>query len=539
MDKRLLTGLSIVILMFSILWWARRDVAPPCLNADEVAYAYNAYSLMKTGSDEHGNFMPLRLVSFNDFKMPLYSYTLIPFFWAFGTGDEVIRLPNYFISILSLVGLFLLTRQLTKSITTSTVVGLILASTPWFLFLSRQAHESILVMLFAVWGIYFAQRFKTELSARDALLSLACGVLASFSYHTGRLVVLLITGYLFYLLFLRYRSKKIPGSVFALWSSGMVLIGLCLLGIEGIYGAARVQSLFLTSSIGFSLKINSLIQAFPVRIIFNKLTVGLYEFLNHYVNHFSFPFFNGSLEDNVRFGYPDIHALSFVFFVMAFVGIVTRLQKKPQTTDIFLCIFLFTAPLLSAMTWTQPSFGRSHLMLLPLVYFSGMGLVWSVQRLKKHYVGWIILTGLTGIVLLEYIFGYSVMYWVYPKQAHVIRSWQCGYKELLTTFKSDIDQKKHVYMTARHGQPYIYYLWYLKYDPSTYQKNASYTEADEYGFSQVERFDKYVFNLPASKDDPDTLYIGYPDEMSDVVSQSKEIKLGTESIFIIHDPAKN
>lgn len=536
--KKLLVGLGIVLVVFSALWWFRSSVTPPCLNADEVAYAYNAYSIMKTGHDEHGNFLPLRLVSFNDFKMPMYSYVLIPFFWIFGTADEVIRLPNYLISVSMLVGLFLLARRLTRSIVTSTVVGVILASSPWFLFLSRQAHESLLVMLFAVWGIYFADRYRSSYHAKDAFASFLCGVLAAFSYHTGRLVVLSIAGYISYLTFVRYRTKGVSGRVFTLWLSGMALVGLFLLSIDGIYGAARVQSLFLTSSIGFSLKINALIQSFPVRVIFNKLTVGLYEFLNHYVNHFSFPFFNGSLEDNVRFGYPDIHALSFAFFVMALVGIVIRLQKKPQTTDIFLCIFLFTAPLLSAMTWTQPSFGRSHLMLLPLVYFSGVGLVWSVERLKKHYVGWIILIGLTGIVLLEYIFGYSVMYWVYPKQAHVIRSWQCGYKELLTTYGDDMSQKKSVYMTARHGQPYIYYLWHLKYDPATYQKNASYTDADEYGFSQVESFDKYNFSLSASKDDPDSLYIGYPDEMSDVVSQSKEIKLGTESIFMIHDPAE-
>ncbi|KXK09107.1 MAG: hypothetical protein UZ21_OP11001000160 [Microgenomates bacterium OLB22] len=175
-------------------------------------------------------------------------------------------------------------------------------------------------------------------------------------------------------------------------------------------------------------------------------------------------------------------------------------------------------------------------MIIPLAYFGGVGIVRAITYLKKSYVGVSLLTFFAGFIVLESVFAFSMYYWHYPAQAHVIRSWQCGYKELFTTYGEELKMKEHVHMTSRHGQPYIYYLWYLKYDPATYQKNASYTGADEYGFSQVKSFDKYVFSLPASKNDPESLYIGYPDEMSDNLSQSKEIKLGTESIFEVYDP---
>ncbi|KXK09108.1 MAG: hypothetical protein UZ21_OP11001000161 [Microgenomates bacterium OLB22] len=355
-----LAGIGVVMFLFSFLWWFRSTVTPPCLNADEVAYAYNAFSIMKTGSDEHGNFLPLRLVSFNDFKMPMYSYVLVPFFWILGTADHVIRLANYFIGALLLIGLFFLTRRLTRSNVISIVVGILLASAPWYLFLVRQAHESVLVMLFAVWGIYFADRFREELRGWQAAGALLCGALAAFSYHTGRLIIVLITTYLFYLLVTNFKAKKVSGRSVVMWTSLMALLGVALLAIELLHGAARVQSLFLTSSVGFSLKINSLLQDFPVRIVFNKLTVGVYEFINHYVNHFSFPFLNGSLEDNVRFGYEDIHAFSYVAFIAALGGIVASF-KKIKPTEVLLLILLLTSPVVSALTWTQPALGRSIL----------------------------------------------------------------------------------------------------------------------------------------------------------------------------------
>ncbi|HSW75705.1 MAG TPA: hypothetical protein VLG50_01565, partial [Candidatus Saccharimonadales bacterium] len=52
---------------------------PGSLNQDEAAIGYNAYSILKTGADEHGKFLPLSLQSFGDWKLPVYEYIDIPF----------------------------------------------------------------------------------------------------------------------------------------------------------------------------------------------------------------------------------------------------------------------------------------------------------------------------------------------------------------------------------------------------------------------------------------------------------------------------
>ena len=50
---------------------------PPALNADEAAFGYNAYSLVETGKDEHGNAWPIHFQSFNDYKPGFYFYLVL------------------------------------------------------------------------------------------------------------------------------------------------------------------------------------------------------------------------------------------------------------------------------------------------------------------------------------------------------------------------------------------------------------------------------------------------------------------------------
>ena len=40
---------------------ARLDKVPPALHQDEAYNGYDAYSILKTGRDHHGNFLPIAL----------------------------------------------------------------------------------------------------------------------------------------------------------------------------------------------------------------------------------------------------------------------------------------------------------------------------------------------------------------------------------------------------------------------------------------------------------------------------------------------
>src|SRR3989344_2349994 len=89
---RLLIGaliiLALLLRVFSL------DKYPSGLNADEAAIGYNSYSIIKTGKDEYGQFLPLNFKSFGDYKPGLYFYFAIPFVATFGLNEWAARLPS-------------------------------------------------------------------------------------------------------------------------------------------------------------------------------------------------------------------------------------------------------------------------------------------------------------------------------------------------------------------------------------------------------------------------------------------------------------
>ncbi|KKP71151.1 MAG: hypothetical protein UR68_C0037G0007 [Candidatus Roizmanbacteria bacterium GW2011_GWA2_35_19] len=124
----------------------------------------------------------------------------------------------------------------------------------------------------------------------------------------------------------------------------------------------------------------------------------------------------------------------------------------------------------------------------------------------------------------------------YPKRAVVTRAWQCGYRELADYVKSNYNNFDKFYITRKNGQPYIYFLFYFKYLPSEYQKQAVLTPPDEYGFGQIKEFDKFYFELPSTKDINKSVIIGYPDDFEeDEKPYLKEIKVGPETMFMIKE----
>src|SRR5882672_5344130 len=77
-SKTVLSLLFILLLAAVLRLWQLGSV-PPSPDWDEAALGYNAYSIMQTGKDEYGKFMPIVLQSFDDYKPALYMYFIMPF----------------------------------------------------------------------------------------------------------------------------------------------------------------------------------------------------------------------------------------------------------------------------------------------------------------------------------------------------------------------------------------------------------------------------------------------------------------------------
>ena len=120
--------------------------SPPCFNADEASFGYNAYSILKTGKDEYGTLLPLRLKSFGDYKLPLYTYLSVPFIAVFGLNEFGTRALNIFLSFLLPFAVYLLAVELFKSKRAGIIAAFLMSVSLGLHIVSRHAHEAYLAV---------------------------------------------------------------------------------------------------------------------------------------------------------------------------------------------------------------------------------------------------------------------------------------------------------------------------------------------------------------------------------------------------------
>src|SRR3990172_7176132 len=101
--KKTLILLFLVLLLAFVLRYFKIGNYPATLYGDEQAFAWNAYNILKTGSDEYGLRLPLEFRSFDDYKSPLPVYLLVPFFKVSGMNAYSIRLPVVIFSTLTVM----------------------------------------------------------------------------------------------------------------------------------------------------------------------------------------------------------------------------------------------------------------------------------------------------------------------------------------------------------------------------------------------------------------------------------------------------
>src|SRR3989338_5994195 len=181
--------LAAIILISSVLRLYKLDTIPPSLYWDEVSLGYNAYSILATGHDEHGRFLPLtNFAAFGDYKPPGYIYAAVPSVAIFGLNEFAIRFPSALFGILTVLLTYILAKKLFEKENLAQLSALLLAISTWHIGLSRGAFEGNLALFFSTLGIYLFIKFAKD----NALFIYFCAtafLVAVYTFTGHRLFV--------------------------------------------------------------------------------------------------------------------------------------------------------------------------------------------------------------------------------------------------------------------------------------------------------------------------------------------------------------
>ncbi len=500
---------------------------PPLL-WDEASLGYNAYSLVKTGRDEYGQQLPLILKSFGDYKPGLYAYLAIPFVAVFGLTELAVRLPSVIFGALTPIFLYFLLKEILRDEDISFWAAFALAFLPAAIHFSRGAWEVNVMTAFLVLGSYFwGKVFLVKTRKKGQLfLWLALGsfsfVLALLTYQGAKMLVPLL--FLAVILFWGGSSWRFTarssllhrwwhlfrlGKTFNFWFFFLFVFSVFWYSIS-FYGPAKnrlkVMSLFSyrrpKNEIVKILQGNNLSNqnSWRFRLFYGRWLATGRAFLDRYLNYFSprFLAFSGDW-NNPRHSAPYFGVIGHLNYLLFLLGLAFFLAQKHPLTEYFFLFWLLLAPLPAALSRDIVSGVRSLPLVVPLAVFIGYGFSFIFQQIasflaKERQIAW---SRPWLKMAFLFLWGLDFLYWGDLYFVHMVirkpKEWLFGYKAAAETIIAHKNKTRHILMTNFYGQPYIYYLFYSRYPPKHYQRQAKLT-ANAFGdVGRVEKIDNLRF----------------------------------------------
>jgi len=504
--------LIIILFLAALLRFYQITNVPPSTQWDETAIGYNAYSILKTGRDEYGQFLPLVFKSFGDYKPGLYIYLTVPSVAIFGLNELAVRIPSALAGIASVWLIYLVSLLLFKKKPLALFISFALAMSPWQMHFSRGGWEANLALFLVLLGLL--SFLKAEKKPKYLYPSAIAFGLSFLSYQGSKVFVpLLLLGLLIFF-FKKIKTLSIKSIIISLFLLFLVASPSFLTILT--WGGGRLKTMSLFSYPRSENEIQHILNKDNNNLFYFNLfhSEGLSfvtRFVERYFNHFSgrFLFFEGDWS-SLRHG-PSYNGVLYLFdFFLILFGLYFLVRLNTRESK-FIWFWLFIAPLPAAITRDSIQGVRSLNMVLPLMILVGCGFyqlfLW-LQKQKKLF-------SVCFSLLLVVFYLFSVAYYLeqyfyhYPLQSS--KDWQYGYQQIIQKVYPLRNNYQKIVFTSEYGQPYIYWLFYGQYPPSDYQAKARLTENPSGDVGKVEKLDNVEFrsvNFDGDKNLSKSLLIG-------------------------------
>lgn len=511
--------IAVALLAGAGLRVARLDKIPPALAQDEACDGYDAYSILKTGRDHHGNFMPIVMQGFNDYRMPLFQYSLVPLVGAFGLKPAVVRLGAALWGIVDLVALAI-AAGLMFGWPGAAAAAILGAFMPWHLELSRYGIEataasatiSAAMTSFLMW-LRRRRDFWLLLSAVSFGLSL-------YAYAITKPLLPLLLGLIAILYWRELKQSKIK----AVLALSIILVMALPQAVMFISNGTRMQEEYRHLSLLSPDSICMGCDSQQTKLAMNSIP---YLLMANFASSFtpSFLFLNGDRGDHwtmlhpPNFGelLPEQAALIIIGLIAVFspgrrrfaililgwlifaavpaalikpLGVSFYEPGKTPTPWVMLNREIPPAPVTASMLLAHTDSRHSALEMAPWILLSALGFVLlldltSAKPALRISAVTLLLAGVmfhSGRFVRTYFGDFPTFAAPY---------FQYGIKEVLQTIDKKYSADLPVVISPGINQPYIYVLFFERYSPAVYQRGPVTQEPGIFG--HVEGFGRYRF----------------------------------------------
>jgi len=485
--------LVLIIFFAFVLRFYNLTNFPVGLNADEASFGYDAYSILKTGKDQWGQFLPLTFKSFGEYKTPLYVYLDVIPVSLFGLNIFSTRLPGALFGTLAVYLIYLLSSHL-YSRKLGLITAFLLAVSPWGIMISRGAFESGLINFFIPASIYL---FIKGLSrSKYFIFSAIFFGLGLFTYHSAKLLIpLLICG-----LIIIFKNKllKINPKYFVLPIFILLLAFVGVVYSLSVGGGNRIAERSITQGAleaGSDAKYQAIadgVDPLLAKLFHNKYQVVVSRFIGNYSQMFSSQFL---FKSGVREGYygmvPGIAVLN-LFEAILLLGLVFFTNKTTLSLVLSILGWLFISPLPSALSTGAGFSGHRAIgMLVPLLILSGFGLIgWLklLKYLKSSIVKTFVVILFSGFVVSNIFQFLSKYFNNVPLISY--QQMSSGYLAVFEYLAANSNGRE-IFVSRSLGEPQIFIAFATRFDPILYQKATQSWDLSDENVFWVDQLSQY------------------------------------------------
>lgn len=469
------------------------DKVPYGFSVDEASSAYDAYSVLLTGKDRHAEILPLLFRSFDDYIPPMLNYGIMVSEFLFGLNIFAARLVPAVFGLLTVVVCFYLVKRLFNE-RIALIAALFLAISPWHLQYSRIDFPAATLPFFFLSGLWL---FFLGLEKRKFLvLSAIPFALTFYTYAISKLFIPLFLVGLFFVFRKRLFDKLIIKPVISF------LVLLLVFSLPAIYSTFfdDAQKRFNDISI-FRDEQESVLTALG----YTKIEAPYKIFLRSYFNYFSLNFLFVEGDKNTRHNIKNIGQLYWFDLPFVLAGLIVCLWRRNNVHQLLIW-WLIIYPVAASLTH-GPLHATRTIDAIPLFQIlSAYGLYWLYIFFKDKGIFKLILSTIIILITINFSY-YAYNYFIlYPKYSRDAFEAEVG--NVLVYAESVKDEYDEVDITYAMDRPYIYILFYNKFDPFEYQ---------QYGLNRTKyKIDYIGFLYNESKN---ALYIAKSFELKDKEEQ--------------------
>jgi 4-amino-4-deoxy-L-arabinose transferase-like glycosyltransferase len=439
--KSILIILGVLIIGFFLRVYRITEMP---MYGDELTLVYDTYSILKTGHDQTGKFLPI-IFPMRGSSPGGYVYGSLPFVAIFGPTEIGVR----FLSVLSGLGIIILMYYLGRKLINERVgliAAFLIAISPWDIYLSRGGFETHFALFLALLGI------TMFLNRRYIFTSIVWG-LAILTYPTFQLTLPIM-----FLILLWYvgiqnfiKSKVCIISLVILAFFGGIVAFETFKGGEQRFAEINVFSQEqviqkITGDRNFST-----LPLILKPIFYNRPLEYFHTVLDNYADNLSIHFLYLRGDSNPRHNPGEWGMFYLIDLPLFLVGIFYLFKTRELK---LLVVWTLIVPLATMLVGDAHGL-RSDLMLPPLILISSF----AISKLSRNLS---IIS--IGLILVQLIFILNAVYFLAP--AKFATFWSAEAKNTsLWAIKNENNGKKVVLTTKIDNIEYAYPV-YAKIDPN-------------------------------------------------------------------------